>query len=298
MTQETGMQPYRPQSAAIAQFDPEVEGELHDYDMRPPVVVLGQAGSLEATAGAFHRLDTDEEHETLTVVPVIVKKTRTRMPAEFSRDSRPLCWSEDGIAPAPGGDQHGVVGLCTDCQFYTAAPWDAKPGGCKGDYAAVLLELATGQPFLMRLRGTASRIARVIGSKGVYRIAAVTLYTDEVSTEKGRWWQLKAKVDRKLTLEEIARMREALEGGLRSASVEMQDGEAAGAAVDNERAGLVLEREDPPFPVAGAVPAQPIPSSLSSPPAAREPPRNVVTSGPAKGRVADFPAQPPRRSMV
>lgn len=287
---ETQIQPYQSHGGAMVRFDPEVEGDLHEYDMRPPVVVLGQAGSLEATAGMFHRLDTDEEYETMAVVPVFVRATRTRMPAEFARDSRPLCWSEDGLTPARGGDLHGQVAACLDCAWYTAAPWQALKGQCKGDYAAVFLDVATSQPFLLRLRGTAAAVARVVGRKGVYRAAVVTLYAEAMATEKGKWWQLKVKVQRTLTETEVLTMKALLDSGLRETSVAIQEAEG----------GEMAEAESPPFPVAGTVAARGAPQPSDGAPVAvrAEAPRNVITSGRVPGQAAPAVAQPGRRSTV
>src|SRR3990167_7146196 len=144
--------------------------ELHPQDMRPPVLVLGQDQSIGVTPGKIQRTDTQEEFDSLDVVPIFVRPSRILWPAGgFSRDAVPLCWSDDG--------HMGSSRLLDECQ----------PG-----YNVVLVDAESYGGYVIRLRGTAAKLAQFFVAKGIARRAVVRLYSERVEKTTGKWYQLKA----------------------------------------------------------------------------------------------------------
>ena len=179
--------------------------ELHSGDLQPPVIVLGQAQSQGVTAGMFKRLDTAEEFEALDVVPLIVRPSRVKWAmGGFSRDALPECWSDDGrvgSARLVAGKPAAYVGrACMDCPHYTAEPWavDGNAGWCMSGYNVLLVDAQSYDVYILRLRGTATKLARYFAAKGIFQKTAVRLYAEHVEAARGSWYQMKAKAVRVL----------------------------------------------------------------------------------------------------
>jgi len=178
---------------------------LHSQDLQPPILVLGQAQSQGITAGMFQRTDTQEEFESIEVVPLAVRPSRLKWPAgKFSRDMRLECWSDDGIAGSTRSIKNTPAKYpgqpCVGCQFYTAKPWDvdAEEGWCMPGYNVLLVDAESFETYLMRLKGAAAKVARLMVARGVFQKAVIRLTSEHVSQPTGIWEQLKAKTVRKL----------------------------------------------------------------------------------------------------
>lgn len=173
---------------------------LHEHDLRPPFLVLGQSQSENITPGMFKRGDTDEEYSELEVIPLFVQATRLQWPpGEFSRDSKPTCFSYDAKVGAPGGEYEGQQ--CRGCEFYVKVPW-AVPGDnvqpCMPGYAVLLLDAMSFEPFILQLRGTSAGLGKQLGGGGVFRRAVLRLFATQVTTAKGIFYVVKAKTLRPL----------------------------------------------------------------------------------------------------
>src|SRR3990167_27006 len=178
--------------------------ELHPQDMRPPVLVLVQDQSIGVTPGKIQRTDTQEEFDSLDVVPIFVRPSRILWPAGgFSRDAVPLCWSDDGHMGSSrllDGSQARWSGApCSECQEYTARPWEREEKDkCQPGYNVVLVDAESYGGYVIRLRGTAAKLAQFFVAKGIARRAVVRLYSERVEKTTGKWYQLKAKTLRLL----------------------------------------------------------------------------------------------------
>jgi len=170
--------------------------------MRPPLLVLGQDQSIGITSGRLQRTDTQEEFDYLDVVPIFVRRSRMLWPAgEFSRDATPICWSDDGRVGSSrrlnnvAAKWHGSP--CAECQEYTERPWEqGEKTKCQPGYNVVLVDAENYGVYVMRLRGTAARLAQFFVAKGIARRAVVRLYSERTEKATGTWYQLKAKTQK------------------------------------------------------------------------------------------------------
>ncbi len=189
---------------------------LHGHDILPPILQLAQAQSEKGTAGNFIRVDTDEEFKSLNVVPIMIQSTRTKWPAGgFTRDAKPECWSNDGLVGAPGvdGDKGFPGRACQGCEWFTATPWtaDRDAGTCMPGYSVLVMDADNLDLYILRLAGTAAKLARRFASGGTLRRVVLTLYSEPVSKLKGSWYQLKATTLRMLDEADISLAREQFE---------------------------------------------------------------------------------------
>ena len=224
--------------------------ELHPQDMLPPVIVIGQKQSRRVTEGKFQRTDTQEEFDTLEVVPIIVRPSRTKWEAgPFHRDSRPQCWSDDGNTGSarPLSDVPALYPgrPCSSCEFYTAEPWKAKAdeGWCMPGYNVLLVDAESFDIYILRLRGTSAKVARMLAAKGIFQRAVVTLSTEFVSLDTGSWYQLRSKTLR--TLDEAD-----------ASLVKSIAADYMGAQIGEAPTEEAMEQMEPPAP--------PIPTSVAA----------------------------------
>ncbi|MDP2659529.1 MAG: hypothetical protein Q8R28_02205 [Dehalococcoidia bacterium] len=180
---------------------------LHDHDLLPPILRLSQSQSSKGEPGKFYRTDTDDIVDPVDVVPLTVRAGRTKWPdGEFNRESRPECWSVDGLHPAKNtvGEGQGIVN-CSACPFYTAVPWEASRsrGDCIADYRVVLMDISDYQLYLMQLSGTAAKMARLLGNQGIIKRAVVHLSAAKVESKSGIYFQMSGKTVRRLDEAEL-----------------------------------------------------------------------------------------------
>ncbi len=179
---------------------------LHGHDnLRPPVLVLAQSQSLKGEAGQFIRMDTEEIFPTVEVVPIRVQPTQTYWgEGDFSRDRNPLCFSTNGrtsVQMVAGGVEAAYPGAeCRQCERFTNQPWNqkSKDGWCAPGYYVLVFSMETYETFVVRLNGAATKMAKVFAAPDVFRNKAVNLYAEEKLSDSGKYYELKARVGRKL----------------------------------------------------------------------------------------------------
>jgi len=181
-----------PRTDPLAIRQPEPGVDLHDFDLRPPIltIVQSQSGKGEQ-AGNLRRTDTDEEYSSLNIIPLRVQKSRTKWPSgEFSRDSKPECWSVDGTWAAPGALFEG--NQCVGCEFFLASPFDVsneeRKNYCTPDYLAIFMDADSYDVYMMRLAGTAASLARKLAARGVIRRQILKLFTREQTNNRGKYY--------------------------------------------------------------------------------------------------------------
>ena len=169
MTQaNTTVQKAEPKTQAVAVppapalIEVDEGGSLHPNDVRPPMLRVMQGPQAGKFAGQWRYRDEPEDiaHESVQVIPLLVQPTRTKWPeGEYRDDSRPVCWSNDGVKGAPGAAFEGRT--CTACPFYTAQPrkGDRQGGRCLPNYMAFLFDAVRGEAVGLRLAGTQTRAA-------------------------------------------------------------------------------------------------------------------------------------------
>ncbi len=174
---------------------------LHGFDMRAPSISIIQNSSPaeQGPKGRFWRPDTGETFESITVMPVMIRPTRILWPeGPFERGRKALCFSGDGQRAAE------IVGelpalypgaACTECPKFTMQPWKEKgnAGWCSPGYTVAFMT-PEGEGILMRLTGTATKVARIFAGRNVFRKAFITLTTDPMTSNVGSWYALRTNV--------------------------------------------------------------------------------------------------------
>lgn len=212
---------------------------LHDFDVRPPVLVLAQANNSDKypNTGEIYRIDTGESFAELRVIPFMVQPTRSKLPAgPYQKDRRPECISLDGVRPLPvlpfsgeaslwyaksAKEIKGLTGgnvdkaehmTCATCPFKAADPYSTPrdQGYCFAEYAAMLMDIETGEGYVTTLRSTNTRIGRVLGNRANYRKRIVTLSSEHVKGDKGNYYRLVAHADREDAPEDLSEMARGL----------------------------------------------------------------------------------------
>lgn len=170
--------------------------DAHDFDISPPILVLTQPTSQRGSGpGLFLRKDTEEESATLEIVSLRVKATRTKWPeGGYRSDNKPECQSWDGVTGNKGSRYEGQS--CLACPHYIRLPWEAPEGAdvCKPDYIVLLMDAETYDLYVMRLAGTAARLARALRAKGNLRTTHLHLYSVKQQNERGTWYEPRVKV--------------------------------------------------------------------------------------------------------
>ena len=156
----------------------DVEGfdQLGPDDFSLPRLVLVQAQHVHDGAdkhlGEWYRTDTNEHIEAPRILLIGIAKSRAMFELDnFSRDSEPLCRSDDGYHPRMELVGTKVSGLivpdnCLACQF---SEWttDTPPACQLADNWAALTE--EGEPVIVRLKGAGAKVSKQL--KNVVRIS-------------------------------------------------------------------------------------------------------------------------------
>lgn len=174
---------------------------LHGFDMRAPSISIIQNSSPaeQGPKGRFWRADTGETFESVTIMPVMIRPTRILWPeGQFSRGRKALCFSGDGqrAAEVVGDLPAAYPGAeCTSCPKFTMQPWKDKgnAGWCSPGYTVAFMT-PEGEGILMRLSGTASKLARVFAGKSVFRKSFLTLTTEPQTSQVGSWYALRTNI--------------------------------------------------------------------------------------------------------
>jgi len=155
----------------VAGFD-----QLGPEDFSLPRLILVQAQHVhdgaEKHVGEYYRTDTNEHIEYPRVLLIGIAKSRIMFEeSTFSRDSDPLCRSDDGFKPRMEHIGTGIQGVvipesCLACPF---SDWNADtPPPCQlaDNWAALTDE---GEPVIFRLKGAGAKVSKQL--KNVVRIS-------------------------------------------------------------------------------------------------------------------------------
>ena len=195
-------------SQGMGVYSPTEGVSMFESDWRPAFLSLVQNTSAIGTAGKLRRTDTDEEFSFLKLVPMAVQAQRTYWgEGEFVRGRTPECKSADAITAdmmfGDGTPTKFAGQACADCQFRSDNPFE-RGDKCQAGYLVAFYSLETNEAYLMRLNGSATRIARVVGNANTVRRKTINLFAQEVTTNNGRFWGLRAGGGEELNAEEIA----------------------------------------------------------------------------------------------
>lgn len=228
---------------------------VHDYALRPPILKLVQAQSADGTPGNYRRTDNGEEFESIDVIPLHIKATRLKYPGgEYSRDRKPMCWSNDGLHGAPGSSFDGQD--CLTCQFRLNTIWDAEPNTemCLPTHAVIFLDAYSFEPLLFQINNkSTARIAPIVRAN--LRKARMSLFIEDVKGNTGRFFAPRMKTIEKLDEDDMAQINEVLamlgEGRISTDMVEEEpEAQPPAAKVDEDPdAALVDSFTEPVMPL-------------------------------------------------
>ncbi len=234
-TEEKGLAPRGEDQMAIPIAPPEYS-DMHPGDVLPPFINIVQGTSEKGTPGKFRRADTEEEYESLNVVPLRVQKNRTYWgPGAFSRDRSPECFSLDGNYGAMvngDGEPTAYPGQdCMTCPMRTDSPWRDKDM-CKGGYMVYLFNVETFETYGMRLTGAATPRARKFNAGSILQRTILKLTTARKTNEYGTWYELIDEVGRIVTPaeHEVVEAEAKLHANIAASPIE-----TTATAVDNSR---------------------------------------------------------------
>ncbi len=185
----------------------DVEGvdTLGREDMSIPRLELVQAQSdvpdADQHLGQWYNTLTGEYKKTVKAVLLSLGMGRAAFPRDFSRDSEPLCASDDGIVARP--EYAGAIvtdtklnitaeiqGECATCIFSRFGPNGEAPL-CPKAYVYAMLDIESGLPFVVRMQRTATRAAKQINTiaKMQGRKKLIVLSSKKVQSDTGNYYE-------------------------------------------------------------------------------------------------------------
>lgn len=238
----------------------DVEGfdQLGPDDFSLPRLVLVQAQHVhdgaEKHMGEWYRTDTNEHIEAPRVLLIGIAKSRAMFEIDnFSRDSEPLCRSDDGFRPRMelvGTKVNGLVipESCLACQF---SEWigDIPPACQLADNWAALTE--EGEPVIFRLKGAGAKVSKQL--KNVVRISRarkrptyIELGSAREVSDRGNFFVPTFQIVRDAPPEEMLFMASELAGVNLAARAASEDHFENGNVVE-ETYSPIPDNEDVPF---------------------------------------------------
>ena len=194
----------RPLALAINDNERVVGTELlAREDVSLPRLVLVQAQHSDIPnnlqhVGEWYNTVTGEYHTQFSALVIAVAKQRVAFPREFSRDSEPVCGSDDAIQPRAEylgttvsdpklGLDWVIQGLCAECPLSQFGPNGETPF-CTFSFNYAMLG-DDGIPFVMRAQRTGIAAARAMNLmvKSVGRRFMVRLTSKEVKGNEGTY---------------------------------------------------------------------------------------------------------------
>lgn len=185
----------------------DVEGvdALGREDMSIPRLELVQAQSDVPNAdehlGQWYNTLTGEYKKQVKAVLLSLGMGRAAFPRDFSRDSQPLCASDNAILPR--GEYIGTVvtdtkqgvrdeirGECATCIFSKFGANGESPL-CAKAYVYAMLDIETGLPFVVRMQRTATHAAKQINTiaKMQGRKKLIVLASKKVQSDTGNYFE-------------------------------------------------------------------------------------------------------------
>lgn len=185
----------------------DVEGvdSLGREDMSIPRLELVQAQSdvpdADAHLGQWYNTLTGEYKKTVKAVLLSLGMGRAAFPRDFSRDSEPLCASDDGILPRAEfigtlvtdtklNLTDEIRGECATCVFSRFGPNGESPL-CPKAYVYAMLDVESGLPFVVRMQRSATKAAKQINTiaKMQGRKKLIVLASKKVTSDTGNYYE-------------------------------------------------------------------------------------------------------------
>jgi hypothetical protein len=151
--------------------------------------------------GQFYNTLTGEFRQTVRAVLLSLVKGRAAFDRKFSRDSEPVCRSDDGIRPQDKyigtvvtdtdlGFESQIPSLCVDCPFSRFGPNGETPL-CAKSYNYAMYDIENDMPVVIRMQrsGTATAkklntIAKMRGNRYL-----IELSSKPVKSDKGNYFE-------------------------------------------------------------------------------------------------------------
>ena len=141
-------------------------GEITQDDLIIPRLKVGQSQSEGDVAGKLYIDVTSDVKEEMELVLIKLNKSRVLFPEKFSRDSEPLCRSQNFVTPENDSDVFSPMSeTCADCAY---SKWSknesgkASPPRCQEVWNMLVLDFETFMPCWFSLKSTALKPARKI----------------------------------------------------------------------------------------------------------------------------------------
>lgn len=148
---------------AVQPFDDGL-GEVTQEDLIIPRLRVGQKQSDEAVTGKLFIDITGDVSEEMELVLLKMNKGAVLWPKPFSRDSEPLCKSNDFIVPDPK-IKDPMATTCAECAYSKWTKGTGKkstPPKCKETWNFLVLDYVNYMPAWFSLKSTALKPARKI----------------------------------------------------------------------------------------------------------------------------------------
>jgi hypothetical protein len=189
-----------------------VEGaqDLTRDDLQIPHLILVQAQHADIPehtqhVGELYNNVTNEFTREVHAVLLAIAKGRTAFARKFSRDSEPLCASDDAINPraeyigatitdSATGETFVITGEggCAACPFshFIENNGDRIAPLCAKAYSYAMIDRATGIPFVMRAQRTGTQAAKQLNTvaKTVGRRKMIRITSHEVKSDSGSYY--------------------------------------------------------------------------------------------------------------
>lgn len=140
-------------------------GDITSEDLIIPRLKVGQKQSPGDVSGKLFIDVTGDTVDEMQLVLLKMNKSRVLFPEDFSRDSEPLCKSQDFITPEISDGLPPMADECSKCSYAKWTIGDSgkqKPPGCQETWNFLVLDFDSYMPCWFSLKSTALKPARKI----------------------------------------------------------------------------------------------------------------------------------------
>jgi len=140
-------------------------GEITQDDLIIPRLKVGQKQSPGDVAGKLFIDVTGDMVDEMQLVLLKLNKSRVLFPEDFSRDSEPLCKSQNFITPETSDKFTTMADKCSECTYGKWAKSNSgkqKPPRCQETWNFLVLDFESYMPCWFSLKSTALKPARKI----------------------------------------------------------------------------------------------------------------------------------------
>lgn len=185
----------------------QVEGveTLGREDLSIPTLELVQAQSdvpdVNQHLGQYYNTLTGEFRDTVSAVMLSLVKGRAAFDRKFSRDSEPVCRSDDGIQPqeryvgttvadADLSITAQIPAYCADCPFSRFGD-HGEPPLCAKNFNYAMYDIDNDMPVVIRMQRTGTATAKKLNTIAKMRgnRNLVMLTTKNVRSDKGNYYE-------------------------------------------------------------------------------------------------------------